>query len=731
MRSIALVVTLLSASCPAPAAHVEIKSVASGSLPSDGWIEVTSETDVRVSVIDEGGHALAPESFGRRVVIARRTLAPHASRAHVRVVGDGFLRVVAVDENLRPFVSLEAATAALAAGEPRAALVELEATRGGAHDPGAADALAAEAAFAWGRTHLAEHYATRGLTTSPDAVTEARLQRALLLSRAEAVRPFTRGPRRSVGPLEDALDAALELRLAELDDRNLGGPPRAPAAARVLIERAAGIDVGPIAGALCRAGGHLNDGLAIARGLARANVADAAICHVRAGDAAADAGDLAHAELEYQRALDGLAGHMLPRELREAWFSAATVADARGDRALAFARAKEACRHVEALLALEDGLGAREDLLRNVLGYVGSATALGIRAGDAAGAIELAESGKSRVLGRLLAGATLDETATGGWFSRGSDARPSFDRRVLHEGDAAISYLLLGGGKLAIGVVTANETTARVVHAPSESLIAAHGAAIAANDAVAAEPLARQLYDTLMKPVAPALRGARRLLISPHLRLHGLSFAALHDGERFLVERFAIARIPPLPLLTLETKAARRFVAAISPVSPGMPLLPGFSAPAAAVTHRGLDATIEHILGADADGLIYAGHARYNDGAPLDSALLLSDGALTSAAILRARKRFDTVVLIGCETARTQGARPSYGDDAIGLSRAFLASGARRVIGALWPLLDRDGEDLLGALATRDFDEAQRCLATGACASRGIATWGSFVSDVR
>ena len=53
---------------------------------------------------------------------------------------------------------------------------------------------------------------------------------------------------------------------------------------------------------------------------------------------------------------------------------------------------------------------------------------------------------------------------------------------------------------------------------------------------------ARALYDTLLRPLADAARsaGARRLVLWPDGPLRYLPFAALHDGEQFLVERFAI-----------------------------------------------------------------------------------------------------------------------------------------------------------------------------------------------
>jgi hypothetical protein len=104
---------------------------------------------------------------------------------------------------------------------------------------------------------------------------------------------------------------------------------------------------------------------------------------------------------------------------------------------------------------------------------------------------------------------------------------------------------------------------------------------------------------------------------------------------------------------------------------------------------------------------------------------------------LRLERRLSLVMLFGCETARLWRGKSSYGDEAIGLARAFLVSGARRVVGALWPVLDRDVEDFLQAIVRVETSEdpvrhvrsAQLCLAERRCPGRGIAAWGSFVVD--
>ncbi|KFE63467.1 CHAT domain-containing tetratricopeptide repeat protein [Hyalangium minutum] len=53
-------------------------------------------------------------------------------------------------------------------------------------------------------------------------------------------------------------------------------------------------------------------------------------------------------------------------------------------------------------------------------------------------------------------------------------------------------------------------------------------------------PAARALYTLAFRPLEPHLRKARRLFLSPDGRLNLVPFAALHDGQRYLVDTFHI-----------------------------------------------------------------------------------------------------------------------------------------------------------------------------------------------
>jgi hypothetical protein len=421
-------------------------------------------------------------------------------------------------------------------------------------------------------------------------------------------------------------------------------------------------------------------------------------------------------------------------------------------------------------------LAEREALLASTIGYYGAAERFAILAGDPRAAITAAEWGKGRAFAALLRDeGELTPGAAGAFLvvregTTGEGSPLDALARSLAPGDVALSYLLLGANaaghtEVAIGLVTRERATARLVEKPDVFCpdVVAFGDAIQRNDEATAREAGRRLYAQLLQPIAAEIEGARRLFVSPHLCLHALPWGALHDGSRFLVERFAFARIPPL--LAAGRSAAddealfggrpRRWMIAADPAHPGEPRLPGLDALAErladrvhpALLLRGPEVTPDRLLegAGSVDVVAYAGHASYDLDAPLQSALLVAPSAASGADRVEARAvvglghRLDLVLLLGCETSRLGGRRPSIGDEAMGLQRAFLVGGARHVVGALWPVVDRDAEDFAGALldsagasdAVTAVAAAQRCLEGRACPARGIATWASYLVDAR
>jgi hypothetical protein len=715
------------------------------------------------------------------------------------------LKLPTHSERLRPFTAdvLPRARALVDSGEPAAAIDLLESVRAAApfSEVAQIDSLAAEAALKSERVRLAEAVAERGLGAdlARRAEQEASLLRTLILAKTEGTDSDAPPPARErlraseamrKEPSQRLLDAALDVQVAELLDRSFPRGRRMPEAVARFVDALAVADeesAQAVAETLCRAASFLarsssaraRDLLARGTRLAAATprVTDQVECLLYAGSIASREHRLDEAERSFRLARDLLAGHHLPRQEREAYFGSATIAAKRHDYAQAFAMQRRACQAIDALLEAETDVDAREALLAGAVGYYSDAATFAIRAGLPAEAVAIAEAGKARGYTTLLRGlGSIEESELGEWLvtlgsSSTSEAAAIEARaRALGPEDMALSYTFTGANEegvasIAIGVLTREGVRAILV--PYDAAFArAFGElprAVRQNDTVGAARAGKVLYDTLFAPIEPWVAGKRRVFISPHLTLHRLPWAALHDGAGFLTERLSFARVPPLlaPGRTREDDrpsfggpSAARWLVVLDPDHPQLPPLPGWDSMAGdleAQLHplsllRGGEATPERFIDdlSRVDAVLFAGHADYDPKRPLRSSLLfsVSDSGrdrVDAAELLRMRHPLELVLLIGCETASQYAKRLGYSDETIGLPRAFLVVGARHVAGALWPVLDRDAEDFVRALVglktpvdtMRAVGEVQACMARGSCESRGVAAWGTFVLDTR
>ena len=207
---------------------------------------------------------------------------------------------------------------------------------------------------------------------------------------------------------------------------------------------------------------------------------------------------------------------------------------------------------------------------------------------------------------------------------------------------------------------------------------------------------ARLLHRWLLAPLAKDLKGDR-LLVAAADALHLLPFAALHDGKDHEVARRAISYLSSLATLQrLEGGAppagswisfawtgdgprplafTSREGEALARAHPGTRLISGAEATAA-----------RFIQEAPAAGQIHvATHATLDEQAPMRTALQLHDGPFPLLEVLGLRLKASLVVLSACETGR--GSLDSAGS-VVGLHRAFLAAGARRVVSSLFRVSD-------------------------------------------
>jgi CHAT domain-containing protein/Tfp pilus assembly protein PilF len=220
----------------------------------------------------------------------------------------------------------------------------------------------------------------------------------------------------------------------------------------------------------------------------------------------------------------------------------------------------------------------------------------------------------------------------------------------------------------------------------------------------------QRLYDGLIRPLRAELR-TPRLGIIPHLRLHYVPFAAFYDGEQYLSEQFTLFYLPSAGVLPyLQSRAGGDTMLAMAyGQAQGLPLLRYADREAQEIAGLyGTPAIIgaaatetEFRQRAGAAGVIHlAAHGQFDEAQPLFSRIVLapdgqSDGAVEVHEVYGLKlEATDLVVLSACQT---QLGQTSYGDDVVGLNRAFLFAGAPSVIASLWSVDDAATEKLMTA----------------------------------
>ncbi len=226
-------------------------------------------------------------------------------------------------------------------------------------------------------------------------------------------------------------------------------------------------------------------------------------------------------------------------------------------------------------------------------------------------------------------------------------------------------------------------------------------------------PYAQALYQRLIAPVAPLLEGAPvdTLVFVPDGLLRTIPLAALHDGRRFLVERFALATSPGLSLTDprpIDRRRPKLLLAGLSQPREGFAALPAVRREleeigqtfggrvlldddfrAEELTQRLEEEpyTIVHI----------ASHGQFAGDASR-SFLLAGDGRLSmdqledAVGATRFRERpVDLLTMTACETAAGDAR------SALGLAGMAVKAGARSALGSLWQVEDDATAELVTA----------------------------------
>ena len=237
-------------------------------------------------------------------------------------------------------------------------------------------------------------------------------------------------------------------------------------------------------------------------------------------------------------------------------------------------------------------------------------------------------------------------------------------------------------------------------------------------------PTLFQVYNMLIAPVSDLLEGSE-IIVVPDRCFFQVPFAALHDeSSRYLSDSFRIRIVPSLTTLKLildspadshsETGAlivgeprvtdvyfkgvlrylcplpgAKGEAEMIARLLPESHLLIGEQATKQAVLQRIPSVSLVH----------FAAHGDAERGeialTPADSTVEFpheADYLLSMTDISQVRLSAKLVVLSCCHTARGQ----IKTEGVVGIARAFLGSGARSVLVALWALQDRATEEFMG-----------------------------------
>ncbi|MCB0159728.1 MAG: CHAT domain-containing protein, partial [Caldilineaceae bacterium] len=211
-----------------------------------------------------------------------------------------------------------------------------------------------------------------------------------------------------------------------------------------------------------------------------------------------------------------------------------------------------------------------------------------------------------------------------------------------------------------------------------------------------------RLYTLLVAPFADRLDG-RAVTWIPFGLLHQVPFHALWQGDGYLLERVTCTYAPSATLAARGWQGAAhgplRTVAALAVDDPS---IPAARLEAETVARAAPDA---HLFVADeagaaglrraaaaADVLHIATHGLFRRDNPFFSALKLADGWIDVHELYRLPLAARLVVLSACESG---AARPTGGDELIGLARGFLAAGAHTLVVSRWNVHDAMGAALM------------------------------------
>jgi len=394
-----------------------------------------------------------------------------------------------------------------------------------------------------------------------------------------------------------------------------------------------------------------------------------------------------------------------------------------GDRDRALAAYRRAAGHAEAVrqdlpIEFEDGTSTYQEMLRPV--YLGLADLL-LDGADGPASQEQLES-------------VVSHTE----FARQSEMQDYLGERcalAAEGGDAsqplpgrtAMLYPLVFEDRLELLLKIGGRIERRTVQVKSDAIrILARSFVNKAQeyDAQLYVPDARRLYDLLLRPLEGALEAERidTLVVVPDGALRIIPFGALHDGQRFAIERFAVSTITGATMTSFGVPWRKKLVSLLAGMSTPGPVVEvlkkiepdstsdnseamkvKLSLPGVAVEIRELGQAMQNTTmlndgftlerfqieakSQDYNVLHIASHGVFG-GSAKTSYIMAYDDLLTMErlqsllASRTASNPIEVLTLSACETAEGDERSP------LGISGAAIKAKAKSVVGTLWAVAD-------------------------------------------
>ncbi|MCC0176282.1 CHAT domain-containing protein [Waterburya agarophytonicola K14] len=214
-------------------------------------------------------------------------------------------------------------------------------------------------------------------------------------------------------------------------------------------------------------------------------------------------------------------------------------------------------------------------------------------------------------------------------------------------------------------------------------------------------PPARLIYNWLFKPLDPylAAEGIDTVLLCTGTTLRSLPFSALHDGEKFVVEKYNIARIPAFSLTdtSYQPRTDKKVLATGASEFDDLPSLPGVEIELDTIVPKlwsgekilNQDFTVANLKQAHQSGsfdiIHIASHSLFDSGSPENSYIQFDDRKLSLDQLTNLEldlPQVDLLVLSACETALGNK------DAEFGFAGLAMQSGVKSALASLWTISD-------------------------------------------